>query len=229
MTKKSVVDFSGEYLQWRRFRRTVETSGGDPFGVFVELSKVLEGDLWRTLQDENGDYFSTFSEFVRDHWKGLGMEPRDLRQLLAVRGRTERQGLLTTNPGLFDDVRRDVESALMDDVDAWSTGHGRTLGLYTEYNVATYRWELRGPSVGLVVAADDHHVIEEVWAIMSDGVTYRTLSADEAAGERVCVVTFNDSDIVFTSSTLAGAVQDAAEFAKLAVVRYGGMDGANAA
>lgn len=123
MTEKVVGNFTDEYLQWRRLRRTVEASGGDPFGVFVELSRVIEGDLWRTLKKENGEHFSTFTEFVRDHSKGLGMDPKELKKILDVRGRTEVNGELTRNPGLFDDVRLKVTALLKDDVPPVA-GHG---------------------------------------------------------------------------------------------------------
>ena len=118
MSKKSVVDFPEEYLQWRRLRRTVEASGGDPFGVFVELSKVIEGDppLWQTLKRDDGTNFETFTDFVQDYSKGLGMSTDELKKLLAVKGRTEARGHLTVNPGLFDEVRSKVARLLGEDV-----------------------------------------------------------------------------------------------------------------
>lgn len=125
MSKRATVDFPDEYLQWRRLRRTVEASGGDPFGVFVELSKVLEGNppLWQTLKRDDGAHFETFTEFVQDYSKGLGMSTDELKKLLAVKGRTEARGHLTVNPGLFEKVRKSVEKLLKLDVAA-SADHG---------------------------------------------------------------------------------------------------------
>ena len=141
MSKKTTVDFPDEYLQWRRLRRTVEASGGDPFGVFVELSKVIDGDppLWQTLKRDDGEHFETFTEFVQDYSKGLGMSTDELKKLLAVKGRTEARGHLTVNPGLFEKVRNDVAGLLGEDVPA-----ERPVGRPPQSKGATPTFEQKG-------------------------------------------------------------------------------------
>lgn len=109
-TRTTRVAFSDEYLDWRRLRTALESDGGDPAGVVLWLSKVLEEDRWATLRREDGSRFETFTEFVRDRPKGLDMEPGDLLLLIQVRGSTEANSQWDAE--LFASVRADVARLL---------------------------------------------------------------------------------------------------------------------
>ncbi len=109
-TRVTQVRFSDEYLDWRRCRTAVESDGGDPAGVVLWLSKLIEADRWTTLRKADGNPFGTFAEFVADRGKGLGMEPVDLLLLLSVRGRTEAHAMW--DGALFDEVREQVAELL---------------------------------------------------------------------------------------------------------------------
>src|SRR5689334_15376011 len=105
-TRTTRVGFSDEYLDWRRLRTAVESDGGDPAGIVLWLSKLIENDRWATLHREDGSRFETFTEFVRDRSKGLNMHPDDLQLLIQVRGSTEANAQWDAE--LFASVRADV-------------------------------------------------------------------------------------------------------------------------
>ncbi|MBF9519513.1 hypothetical protein [Mycobacteroides chelonae] len=109
-TRTTRVTFPDEYLNWRRCRTAVESDGGDNAGVILWLSKLIANDRWTTLRREDGSSFETFTEFVRDQPKGLGMEPDDLLLLIQVRGVCERDGRWDAE--LFASVRADVARLL---------------------------------------------------------------------------------------------------------------------
>lgn len=104
------VGFSDDYLNWRRLHTAVEADGGDPAGVILWLSKLLEDDKWRTFRGEKWPEFGTFAEFVRDRDMGLDMEPADLLLLISVRGATEANA--QWDGDLFDEVRDRVAALL---------------------------------------------------------------------------------------------------------------------
>lgn len=146
-TRTTCVTFSDEYLDWRRLRTALESDGGDPAGVVLWLSKVIEGDRWTTLRRETGQPFSDFSEFVRDRSKGLDMEPDDLLLLIQVRGRCERDGQWDAE--LFASVRREVSRllglpapVLLTDPD---TAADRIRAAWSEEQVAALAEALSGP------------------------------------------------------------------------------------
>ncbi|MBE5513779.1 Uncharacterised protein [Mycobacteroides abscessus subsp. abscessus] len=109
-TRTTQVRFSDEYLDWRRLVTAVESDGGDPAGVVLWLSKLLEDDAWRTFRGESWPPFASFEEFVRERDHGLGMEPVDLLLLLSVRGHTEANA--HWDGALFDEVREQVAELL---------------------------------------------------------------------------------------------------------------------
>lgn len=112
-------DFSPEYLDWRRLRSELEKSGGDPYGVIVRLGELLESQGWESLTDKRGAPFLSFSDFVRDPDRGLGMDPNELVKLIDVQGETERRAMVTGNEnltGLFERVRGQVGAAVKGDI-----------------------------------------------------------------------------------------------------------------
>ena len=112
-------DFSNEYLDWRKLRNELETSGGDPYGVIVRLDAVLEHRIWEQLADKKGNAFSSFSQFVRDPDKGLGMATDELLKLVDVQGETERRAIVSKDVErveLFTRVRGLVRRAIKDDL-----------------------------------------------------------------------------------------------------------------
>lgn len=114
-------DFSDEYLDWRKLRNELETSGGDPYGVIVRLDAVLEHRIWEQLTDKKGNTFSSFSQFVRDPDKGLGMATDELLKLVDVQGETERRAIVSKDAEqveLFTRVRDLVRRAIKDDLPA---------------------------------------------------------------------------------------------------------------
>lgn len=121
-------DFSDEYLDWRKLRNELETSGGDPYGVIVRLDAVLEHRIWEQLADKKGNAFSSFSQFVRDPDKGLGMATDELLKLVDVQGETERRALVskdTEHAELFTRVREQVRCAVQGDLPATRDKAGR--------------------------------------------------------------------------------------------------------
>lgn len=109
-TRATRVTFSDDYLNWRRLRTAIESDGGDPAGVVLWLSKVIEDDRWATLRNDDGEPFRDFEEFVRDRDMGLHMEPAALLLLINVRGHTERDGRWDAE--LFASVRAGVARLL---------------------------------------------------------------------------------------------------------------------
>lgn len=112
-------DFSDEYLDWRKLRNELETSGGDPYGVIVRLDTVLKHRIWEQLTDKKGNTFSSFSQFVCDPDKGLGMATDELLKLVDVQGETERRAILKKDAEqveLFTRVRDLVRRAIKDDL-----------------------------------------------------------------------------------------------------------------
>ncbi|MER0077987.1 hypothetical protein [Corynebacterium marquesiae] len=112
-------DFSNEYLDWRKLRNELETSGGDPYGVIVRLDGVIKHRAWEQLTDKKGNAFSSFSQFVRDPDKGLGMATDELLKLVDVQGETERRALVSKDVErveLFTRVRDLVRRAIKDDL-----------------------------------------------------------------------------------------------------------------
>jgi hypothetical protein len=87
----------------------VESDGGDPAGVVLWLSKLIEDGKWRTFHGETWPPFASFTEFVRDRDMGLDMEPVDLL-LLSVRGSTEEHAMW--DAALFEEVRERVAELL---------------------------------------------------------------------------------------------------------------------
>lgn len=130
MSEVTVIqgNFSPEYLDWRRLRSALETSGGDPFGVFVRLDQLLEDQAWSRLEGKDGELFRTFESFVKDDEKGLGMKRDELDKLLAVVGDTEKK---QQHGDLFDRVRERVSRAWKEEI-APANKQGRP----TENNVA---------------------------------------------------------------------------------------------
>lgn len=119
-------DFSPEYLEWRKLRAELGKSGGDPFGVVVRLDDLLENRGWESLTDQQGAPFLSFSDFVRDHNRGLGMDPDELIKLIEVEGETERNAESTRDTKiaeLFERVRRNVRAAVKGDL-APAAKHG---------------------------------------------------------------------------------------------------------
>lgn len=119
-------DFSDEYLDWRKLRNELETSGGDPYGVIVRLGAVLKHRIWEQLTDKKGNTFSSFSQFVRDPDKGLGMATDELLKLVDVQGETERRAIVSKDAErveLFTRVREQVRRAVQGDLPA-SHKHG---------------------------------------------------------------------------------------------------------
>lgn len=114
-------DFSDEYLDWRKLRNELETSGGDPYGVIVRLDGVIKHRAWEQLTDKKGNAFSSFSQFVRDPDKGLGMATDELLKLVDVQGETERRAIVSKDVEqveLFARVRSLVRCAVRGDLPA---------------------------------------------------------------------------------------------------------------
>lgn len=109
-TRTTRVMFSDDYLSWRRLRTAIESDGGDPAGLVLWLSKLLDGDRWTLLRNDDGELFTNFAEFVRDRGKGLGMEPADLLLLISVRGGCEASG--RWDRSMFESVRDQVAQLL---------------------------------------------------------------------------------------------------------------------
>ncbi|WP_018601026.1 hypothetical protein [Mycobacterium sp. 155] len=109
-TRVTRIGFSPEYLDWRRLHSAIESDGGDPAGVVLWLSKLLQDDRWKSFRGASWPPFDTFEEFVRARDHGLDMEPVDLLLLLSVRGRTEANRHWDGN--LFEEVREQAAALL---------------------------------------------------------------------------------------------------------------------